>query len=201
MPETTDGRRARRQRGRAAVTDAMIALYGEGHLPPTIEQIAERAGVSVASVYRYFNSIDDLIEHALGRFFATYAHLFEVPEIGEGRFPQRVRRFVDARLTLFSTIAGPARMARVRALEFPRVAEGLAETRRTLADQVRTHFAPELADLSTARRDDRVALIDSMTSFEAWDLLGHTHQRSTTQIRRAWTEGITALCEATSGHP
>ena len=34
-----DGRRARRERGREAVTDAMVDLVFEGHVSPTAEQI------------------------------------------------------------------------------------------------------------------------------------------------------------------
>src|SRR5690606_23355552 len=46
-PETYDGRRARRERGRQAVIDATLDLFLEGGERPTSEEVAARAGVSV----------------------------------------------------------------------------------------------------------------------------------------------------------
>ena len=50
-PTTTDGRRARRGRGRLAVCEAMIDLVFEGNLPPSADQVAERAGYSSAEEF------------------------------------------------------------------------------------------------------------------------------------------------------
>ena len=55
-----DGRRARRERGRSAVIDAAFALAEEGKIPLTTELVAERSGVSAASIFRYFDGLDDL---------------------------------------------------------------------------------------------------------------------------------------------
>jgi len=87
-----------------------------------------------------------------------------------------------------------ARMARARAVDSPRLARTLDQTRSMQAGLVRTHFTTELGSLTPARGDDLVMLIDSMTSFEAWDLLRTTHRRSRPQIRRAWLVGLKALC-------
>ena len=48
-----DGRLARRDRNRAAVLDATIALFSEGDLDPAPELVAKRADISPRSVYRY----------------------------------------------------------------------------------------------------------------------------------------------------
>src|SRR5437764_99636 len=66
-----DGRAARRDRGREAVLDAVIALFEEGHVRPTPEAVAERSGVSVRSVYRYYEDRDDLIRADTHRLVAT----------------------------------------------------------------------------------------------------------------------------------
>ncbi len=188
-----DGRRARRERGRAAVVDAVFALLQEGHSPPAVEAIAERAGVSASSVFRYFDSIDDLQHRTIERYFERFAPLFAISSIGQGDLDDRIVSLVDARLGLYEVIGPLARLARARALDTPRLAETLAETRAMLAGQVREHFAAELARSTPARGDDLVALIDSLISFEAWDLLRATHGRSRQQIRRAWVAGLHSL--------
>lgn len=191
---TVDGRRARRQRGRAAVMDATFDLLREGHSPPSVEAVAERAGVSVSSVFRYFDSIDDLRRQAVDHHFERFAPLFDIPELGEGGLADRVSRFVDARLAFYEAVGPIGRLARSRAGDVPPFAESLERVRTTLAGQVRAHFAAEIDALTPARGDDLVVLIDTITSFESWDLQRDTHQRSHRQIRRAWVTALTALC-------
>ena len=191
---SVDGRRARRDRGKTAVVDAMFELLQEGQLPPAVEAIAERAGVSVSSVFRYFENLDDLQQRTIERYFERFASLFTIPAIGQGPLDDRIKRLVDSRLDLYEVIGPIARMARARAVDSPRLARTLDQTRSMQAGLVRTHFTPELGSLTPARGDDLVMLIDSMTSFEAWDLLRTTHRRSRQQIRRAWLVGLKALC-------
>ena len=62
-----DGRTLRRERNRAAMVDAMLELYREGNLAPSSDAIAERAGLSPRSLFRYFEDIDDLVHAAITR--------------------------------------------------------------------------------------------------------------------------------------
>ena len=195
--EVSDGRRVRRERNRVAVIDAMFELLTEGHFPPAVEDVAARASVSVSSVFRYFENLDDLQSQTIERYFERFASLFEVPDVPDGDLDARIEALVDARLDLYETIAPIARMARVRAADQPRIAASLAETRHRLTDQVRRHFEPDLRGRGRAEADDRVALVDACTAFEAWDLLQGTHERSRRLIRRAWVLGLRALLAAT----
>jgi len=192
-----DGRRARRERNRAAVIDAMFELMGDGHLPPSVDEVASRAQVSVSSVFRYFDNLDDLLQQTVARYFERFAPLFEVPAVPDGDVDDRIAALVTARLDLWEAIGPIARMARIRAAEQPKLAAVLAETRRDLAAQVRAHFAPDLDGHAHAAMDDRVALIDCLTAFESWDLLTGTHGRSRQLVDRAWTSGVRALLAPT----
>lgn len=188
-----DGRRARTERGRLAVTTAMIDLVFEGYAPPTTEQVAERAGVSIASLFRYYESLEDLRTAVLDEYFRRYDHLFDVAQLGEGELADRVDRFVAARVTLYETTAPMARLARRLAAGHPELEERLRVVRSTLADQVRRHFAAELSHLGPAGRDDAVVVMSTMTSFEAWDQMRHHHQRTEAQTRRAWAAALEAI--------
>ncbi len=187
-----DGRRARRDRNRSAVIDGMFDLLDEGRQPST-EEIAERAGVSVSSVFRYFDGLDDLQRQTIDTHFERFGPLFDVPALGSGDLDARISRLVDARLALHSTVAPVARLARARAIEQPLIAETLAQTRRTLAAQLRTHFALELEGRTGATVTGVVDAIDVLTSFESWDLLTTTHGRAERLIRRMWTSSIRTL--------
>ena len=55
MTETVeDGRVARSRRTRETVIDALLILYVEGNLTPTIQDIASRVGMTSRSIYHHF---------------------------------------------------------------------------------------------------------------------------------------------------
>ena len=190
--QTVDGRRQRTERGRAAVIDAMFDLIVEGHLPPAVDQVARRAGVSTATIFRYFGTLDDLQQETVARFVERFDHLLEIERPGEGSATSLVRRFVDSRITLFSTVGPVMHLAWVRSLDQPRIAAAVRENRRRLRDATEEHFASALGPRS-ARRSGLVDAIDGMCSIEAWVSLTRIHDRSPDEIRRAWTAGASRL--------
>lgn len=193
-----DGRRARVQRGREAVLDAMLDLVVEGHGQPTATDVAERAGVSTASVFRYFDTLGDLEQQMAARYFQAHAALFDLDREGEGPLPQRIDRLVKARVRLYATIAPLARVGRSRAVDNDALDAELRRSRRGLADQVRRHFAAELAPLRPVERDDLAATLSATVSIEAWDHLRLIHDRTDTQIARAWKKALRSLLTPTA---
>jgi AcrR family transcriptional regulator len=192
----TDGRRARRQRGRQAVIDATLDLVLEGHVPPAVEQIAQRSGVSAASVFRYFDTLDDLRHATTEVFFDRQAHLFEIPGIGEGPLATRIDNFVSSRVSLYESNEPMARLIRLRAHDHVPADQMVHRLRADRADQVRHHFDDELRPMTPTVRDDTATVIATLTSFEAWDQARHDYRRSAAQLRRAWSAALTKLLDA-----
>jgi AcrR family transcriptional regulator len=193
--ETTDGRRARRERGRLAVSDAVIDLVFEGNTDPTSEQVAKRAGVSVASLFRYFETLKELRQETLHRYFKRYDHLFQLPDITGSTLEQRTQVLVNRRAKLYETTEPMCRQARRRAPDVPDLDEELRSTRAMQADQIRQCFACELEALSPSASDDLVATINTLTSFESWDQIAHDHNRTPQQVRRTWTTALHQLLQ------
>lgn len=192
MSTATDGRSARRDSNRAAVVDAMLALLDAGRPDPAPADVAARAGVSERSIFRYFEGIDDLRQAVIAQHFDRVAPLLTIRGAGAGGVETRIRRFVEARLRFWAATAGPARVARTRAL-VPDIAAGAQRVRTLLDTQVREQFAPELAALRRDRADELVLVIDVVFSFDAWDLMTTAHGRTTAQVRRAWTRALRQL--------
>lgn len=166
-----DGRTLRRERGRRAVIDAMIDLVLEGHTPPSASQVAERAEVSQASLFRYFATLDELRRDAIGRYFERFDELIAIPDIGEGRLRVRIDRLVRSRDAFYKRTAPMAHLTRRHAADVDDFGETIVRLRATFADQIAQHFAPELDPLDTVERVQRVAVIAVLTSFEGWDQL------------------------------
>ncbi len=173
----------------------MFELLQEGRRPPSVDEVAARAGVSAASAFRYFHGIEDMQRQAFVRFRERFGHLYDIPGVGAGSRQARVTAFVEARLRFYD-VAGPMlAVARTRAIEHDPAAEAVASNRRRLADQAREQFAPEIAEASPASAADLVALVDSITSPEAWEIVRRAHGRSRRQIEKLWTLGVTAVLD------
>lgn len=53
-----DGRRLRSETSRLRIVEAMLALVSEGHVLPSAEAVATRAGVGLRTVFRLFEDMD-----------------------------------------------------------------------------------------------------------------------------------------------
>jgi AcrR family transcriptional regulator len=166
-----DGRRARRGRNRETVVDALLELFTEGELSPSVAAVAERSGVSLRSVFRYFDDLDEMGRIAIERHTENVQHLFELPRIGEGSREDRIGALVSHRLRLYEAVAPIVRATILRAPFQPVIAENVARRRRYLRGQVEQQFAPELDRLATADRFAVAAAVDVLTSFETAELL------------------------------
>lgn len=184
--------------------DAVIDLLNSGGPIPNASTIAELAGVSSASLFRYFDSIEDLQREAALEHFERNRSYFDVPDIGVGTLDERIARFVEARAVLHRRTGPIARFGRARALEVPFFAESLKQVRRDQMGQIRVHFAEELESLSGMLTDgtlkdhvdDVVANIAALTSFESWELQHHDFGRDDRAVLRAWSSAIRSLLTA-----
>jgi AcrR family transcriptional regulator len=188
-----DGRRARRGRNREAVVDALLELFREGQLNPSAAAVAERSGVSLRSVFRYFDDLDEMGRIAIQRHARDVEPLFALPQIGEGSRDERIARLVDHRVQLYDSIAAVARASLLRAPFQPVIAAGLAARRAALRRQVDRQFATELRSLPTRQRFAVAAAADALTSFETLELLRVDRKLSKTRAATVLRDSLDQL--------
>lgn len=191
-----DGRSARRSRNREQVLDAVLDLFTRGNFRPTPEEVASESGVSLRSVYRYVDSRDNLLQAAMERQLEKTAHMWTLDTTASGSLVERVERFVEHRLRLHEAVGASNRASRAFALRDVTVAERISQGRRLLRRQVERQFAPELANLPTARRRVALASIDTLTQFEGLDSLIVQQGLSMREARETLSSVITVLLEA-----
>ncbi len=190
-PDRFQGSPAAKRR-RVRTLDAFIDLVLEGNLPPTIEQVAERAAISKATFFRYFESLNAMRYDAGARMLERFP-LLHMAEPGQGPLRERIERFVSLRVELWEKVHLLAQLQRTMVLQDPDAARMVDSVRQVMMDQVREHFAPELRERTVARRDDAAALIAMTTSLESWEQFRKAYGRSPLQTRRAWAQAIEAL--------
>jgi len=170
-PTVTDGRRARRDRNRDKVVDALLELYDENNLRPTVAEVAERSGVSHRSVFRYFEDLEELYRIAIQKNLVRLEPLIGLPELGKGTLIERIDAIVDQRLALHRAQQATSRVARMRAYEQPVLDQVLANAANKFRRQVERHFEAELDQMETEKRLRTLAGADIICSFEAYDMM------------------------------
>lgn len=170
-PVPVDGRSARRERNQHAVLDAVIALFTEGQMGPSVERVAERSGVSVRSIYRYFPEPADLLDAAIRRHRAQTSALARLHAIGEGPLADRVDALIEVRLRLHGQVGATYRASVHNAPTNPRLTDALARGRHELRAQFERQFEPELLARPAADRRAIATAGDLLTQLDSIDLL------------------------------
>lgn len=193
-------RRADAEQPRRRVVDAYLDLVLDGDPSPATNTLADRAGVSGASVFRYFETLEELRTEAMGRVLERFADLFELEDAPSLTGQRRVAGFVDSRLRFHETLHPLALLQRRQAADSDHAAAMIDASRNLLAEQVRSYFAREMEHLATVDRDDAVITIAVLTSIESWHQ-NQSHGRSPADIRRAWISAISAVIAGADAHP
>lgn len=167
----SDGRSARRDRNREAVVTALLELCRAGDVNPSADAIAARAGISVRSLFRYFDDGEAMVRTAIARQQQHLAPLYALEVDPAAPLDDRIDRFVDARTALLEGMGEVGRLARIMATRQPLVLAELARIRGTLRRQLTDVFAPELDALPSPERRAAVAAADVVTSWESFDLM------------------------------
>jgi AcrR family transcriptional regulator len=179
--EPVDRRRLRTERGRELVVTALLELFDEGEAQPGAARIAERAGVSERSVFRYFDDLDALAAEAVARQIGRTRELYAAPD-DTGDLDRRIRALAEQRMTIHDQVAIVSAAGRRIEPRAPSVAEALTSRRRLLREQVAAQFAGELEVVRGRARTELLDALDAAASFEQIDQLrtvaGHSRART-----------------------
>jgi len=153
----------------------VLSLIAEGDLRPTAPRIAERAGVSLRSVFQHFSDLDALFAEAADREISRISGRVQTID-PSGDIDQRVEAFLRQRARVLEQVT-PARRA---ALLQEATSPALVEIRdRLLAlgrQEVERTFAPELGGLPREERAELLEALDATTGWQMWEAL-RAHQR------------------------
>ena len=188
-----DGRTARKNSNRDAVVDAALQLFQAGARDVKMEDLAEAAGVSVRSVYRYFGNIDEVLEAAMMENLSLYGHLFEIDNLGRGPLPERIRNLVTARLNLITT-AYPMITAVLRHVHADNAIGAQARWRlQHMYLQNAEMFRSEFSRMTAVESRQIAAAIDSLLSYYTVDSMLNRLGFSTAETEAALVHSLELL--------
>jgi AcrR family transcriptional regulator len=171
-----DGRRARRDRNNDAVIKACWELFAEGEMYPTAQQVAERSGVSLRSVFRHFQNLEALVATAVESYYAHFTTVFVYDGVGpDAPLADRIESLIAYRLRLYRQAGTVMRGAIARGNSDPHLAAVVRASREMAIGLTTALFATELERLAPAERPVVVAAVHTATLFDTWDNLATLH--------------------------
>jgi AcrR family transcriptional regulator len=178
----SDGRVARSERTREAIACALLELLEEGVSQPRAQHIAERAEVSVRTVFQHFDDMEGLYSEIAQRQTARIAPFLVA--LDESRTThERARTLVEMRDSMYAIVApvrkGVINSEAARKSNF--IERGLAELRHAMNKQLRQGFAKEIHQHNEPT--EVLSRMEAVTSFEMWDHFQHTQKASRTSTR------------------
>jgi len=160
----TDGRTLRSLRTREAIVDATIGLLEDGDLRPTAPRVADRASVSVRSVFQHFDDLETLHAAVAERLVERVA-LLVLPVPPDLPLAERLDRFVHQRTLLLEAVTPIRRAADVHGPFSTEITQRLRDGQAFLREEVHHTFAPEIRKGGT----DLARALDAILGWSVWD--------------------------------
>jgi len=190
--EPSDGRAARSHRTLRAIIDAMRALHAEGDLRPTALRIAERAGVSLRTIWQQFPDREALLIEALRRDREILRSLVETIDPDQP-LVTRIECFVGQRARILEEMTPTWRAARCQTPFSYQLR--LNRGRKTAGGRVELEllFAAELSQLAAPQRQQLTDALHAITIWAFWESLRTDLNLSPLQARELLRSTFTAL--------
>ncbi len=190
--EPADGRAARSHRTRRAIIDAMRALHAEGELRPSVPRIAERAGVSLRTVWQQFADREALLVEAVRRDREIQRSL--VTKIDPDQpLALRVEAFASQRARVLEEMTPTWRAARVQHPFSDQLQHDRKRRNAGALAEVRQVFAPELEQLPGQQREQLVDALHAISLWSFWESLRTDLGLSPLGAKEIMTRTFTAL--------
>jgi AcrR family transcriptional regulator len=187
-----DGRTARAVRTREAIVDASIALVDEGDVRPTALKVAERAGVSVRSVFQHFDDLEGLYAAIANRLVDRLSGI-RVAVDATLPVPERIVEMVRSRVRVLEVLTPIRRAAAVHAPFSQEVRLQLQAGHNMLRAELERVFADELAKRDEPERTRLLDALDTVLSWPSWENLRTLNHRSEDESEAVLERMVSAL--------
>jgi AcrR family transcriptional regulator len=164
--ENSDGRHARRDRGKQTVLETSLEIFREGGVIESMAHLAERSGVSERTLFRYFTNQDGLIDAVASYIFPQLVPFFTL-QVPPGSLDERMRSLVELRVGHTQMSAPMARTLE----RFERQFSIASELRRARDDAFHEQLLTWLGDDAQDLDEESIALIDTLIGFNSLDKL------------------------------
>ena len=185
-PEETDGRRRRSLDSRARIVAAMLELTRQSAAPPSAEQVAQRAGVGLRTVFRHFQDMESLYSEIIGPISAELRAFAQRPFRG-ATWQDRVVELIARRAGAFESVA-PLRHASESLRPTSAVLQAEHTVLTTSLRMILRGLVPQ-----DAVDPPTFEALDLLLGYEAWTRLRREQGLTPAQARKVLQTAVRAL--------
>ena len=194
LVQSQDGRRQRSERSQRAIIEAAVALMEEGTLIPTAQQIADRAGVGIRSLFRHFDDLEALFAAADAMLRASYEALFSASD-RSGTLAERITGVSQLYGEGFDQVSQLILSTKAQLWSSPVLTERYAYNQKRLRNELEA-WLPEVSALPEDLRE----AVHAVASFDMWHRLrneqGLSQEASAALVARLLTGLLNPMCTA-----
>ena len=148
----------------------MRALHAEGDLRPTAPRVAERAGVSLRTVWQQFADMEALLVEANRRDDEILRSLMKQIDPDQP-LAARVRLFTGQRARILEQMTPSWRAARIYEPFSEELKRNKVQTLAMAKADLEAVFAPELTELAATRRQQLLDGLHAVSIWSFWESL------------------------------
>jgi TetR/AcrR family transcriptional regulator, regulator of autoinduction and epiphytic fitness len=168
--EPADGRAARSHRTRRAIVDAMRSLHAEGDLRPTAPRVAERAGVSLRTVWQQFADMETLLVEACRRDLEVLLSLVQKIEPDQP-LAVRIALFVSQRSRVLEEMTPTWRAARIHKPSSEQLRRNKAQMIARARAELELVFVREFTRVDGEKRQQLIDALHAISIWAFWESL------------------------------
>ena len=185
---SNDGRAERSKRSRQAIIEAIFKLYADGIYVPTAQEVADKSGLGIRTVFRHFSDMERLFVEGDRMLYSQYQGQPKL--LPSGSIEDRVGQIVTLRCDNCELFAPYIRATQAQLWRYKKLRENF----RALTELHRVKlfsFIPELNEVSEVKQD----AADMVMSFESWNRLRFTQRKSQKETQSIMTFSLSAILE------
>jgi AcrR family transcriptional regulator len=180
----------RAETNRSRIVRAVVDLVGNGNLSPTAETVAAEAGVSLRTVFRHFEDMENLYLEISAALFDRAQPVIDRP-FPQLPWPDLLEVVLDRRIEVFEMIAPYKRALDI----FRHRSPALAEAHQRVSEVSRSVLAQRVP-AEVLARPHMLDLLDLLLSPEAWQRLRESQRQSVAEARATLRAAIAAIVRA-----
>lgn len=197
-PETAesavkDGRTARRDQNVMLALNAARALFEETKHLPTIEEVATRSGLSIRSMYRYFNDIGDVAQGVVELVGKEARTAGTLPDPAGISTADRIEAFARSRVAVYELVKGTFLANVARMIHSAEITPTGVVIRAEMLTQFTNQFEQELVLLNESDRGHAIDCGHAVTSMEFVDVLMRWRSMPPEEAIEAIKYGLTKI--------
>jgi AcrR family transcriptional regulator len=160
--EAADGRRLRSADSRRRIIQALLELVQQGHHNPGAEDVAQRAGVGLRTVFRLFKDMESLTAEMMVPQRQEFIDCFNARYVSP-RGPGRIMELYARLAKLFERRMPIRRAGIIRQYDSPALRAGMREL-----DEAIIAFIQRNAPDALTADAGRMEMLSLLTSYDAW---------------------------------